>query len=80
MTSPAFRTMTVSPGRTSFARTWSSLWRVANDTVEPPTKTGSSTAKGVAFPVRPMDTSIRRSRVDAFLGRELVGDGPPRRV
>ena len=31
ITSPAFRTTTVSPGRTSFARTWSSLWRVAND-------------------------------------------------
>ena len=58
MTSPAFRTRTVSPGRTSFRRTWSSLWRVASETVEPATTTGSSTAKGVALPVRPIEISI----------------------
>ena len=46
ITSPALRTTTVSPGRTSFRRTWSSLWSVASPTVEPPTKTGSSTANG----------------------------------
>ena len=42
ITSPALRTMTVSPGRTSFACTWSSLCSVARPTVEPPTNTGSS--------------------------------------
>ena len=36
MTSPALRTMTMSPGRTSFRRTWSSLCSVATSTVEPP--------------------------------------------
>ena len=58
MTSPALRTMTVSPGRTSLARTWSSLWSVASPTVDPPTNTGCSTAKGVALPVRPIDTMM----------------------
>ena len=37
-------------------RTWSSLWSVASPTVDPPTNTGSSTANGVALPVRPIDT------------------------
>ena len=46
----------------------------------PPTKTGSSTANGVARP----DGSDRHLDVEqrggAFLGRELVGDRPPRRL
>ena len=46
-------------------------------TVEPPTKTGSSTANGVALPVRPIDTWMSRQAGGALLGRELVGDGPP---
>ena len=71
MTSPAFRTMTRSPGRTSFAATWSSLCSVATPTVEPPTKTGSSWAKGVARPVRPMETWIATSRVVRSSGGNL---------
>ena len=80
MTSPALRTMTVSPGRTSLAFTWSSLWSVATPTVEPPTNTGSSMAKGVARPVRPIDTMMSLQQRGAFLGRELVGDRPARRL
>ena len=71
ITSPALRTMTVSPGRTSLRATWSSLWRVASDTVEPPTNTGSSTANGVALPVRPMDTAMSLSRVVRSSGGNL---------
>ena len=56
MTSPALRTITMSPGRTSFNRTWSSLCNVAISTVEPPTKTGTMRPNGVARPVRPIDT------------------------
>ncbi len=44
ITSPARRTTTVSPGRTSLAATSSSLCRVAVVTVTPPTNTGSRTA------------------------------------
>ena len=71
ITSPALRTMTVSPPRTSFRRTWSSLCSVANPTVDPPTNTGSSTAKGVARPVRPIDTMMRRSLVVRSSGGNL---------
>ena len=60
---PAFRTMTVSPGRTSLAATWSWLCSVAMDTVEPATRTGSITPNGVTRPVRPTFTSIASSRV-----------------
>ncbi len=58
ITSPARRTITVSPRRTSLRRTSSSLWSVAYVMVTPPTNTGSSTAKGVTFPVRPVWMSI----------------------
>src|SRR2546421_283817 len=51
ITSPARRTITVSPGRTSLRLTSSSLWSVAVDTVTPLMKTGSSTANGVTMPV-----------------------------
>ena len=71
MTSPALRTMTVSPGRTSLWRTWSSLCSVERPTVEPPTKTGSSTANGVALPVRPMETWMSRSTVVRSSGGSL---------
>ncbi len=71
MTSPAFLTMTRSPGRTSFAATWSSLCSVATPTVEPPTKTGSSWAKGVARPVRPMETWMAMSLVVRSSGGNL---------
>src|SRR5581483_6565513 len=71
MTSPALRTMTVSPGRTSLARTWSSLCNVASCTVDPPTNTGSRTANGVAFPVRPIDTMMSFSFVVRSSGGNL---------
>ena len=71
ITSPALRTMTRSPGRTSFAATWSWLCSVATPTVEPPTKTGSRRAKGVARPVRPIDTMMSISRVVRSSGGNL---------
>ena len=71
MTSPALRTMTVSPGRTSLWRTWSWLCSVARPTVEPPTKTGSSTANGVALPVRPIETWMSRRMVVRSSGGSL---------
>ncbi len=58
ITSPARRTMTVSPMRTSLRRTSSSLCSVALVTVTPPTKTGFSRATGVIAPVRPTCTSM----------------------
>jgi hypothetical protein len=71
ITSPALRTITVSPGRTSLAITWSSLCNVATPTVEPPTNTGSSTANGVARPVRPIETWMSRSKVVRSSGGNL---------
>ena len=53
------------------SRTWSSLCNVASPTVEPPTKTGSSIANGVAFPVRPIDTMMSRSVVTRSSGGNL---------
>jgi hypothetical protein len=71
MTSPALRTKTVSPGRTSFSFTWSSLWRLAFCTVDPLTRTGSSTANGVALPLGPIDSSMSFRRVVASSGGNL---------
>ena len=76
MTSPALRTTTVSPGRTSFSRDLVLVVEGGQQTVEPPTKTGSSTANGVALPVRPIDTTMSRAAWWSLLGGELVGDGP----
>ena len=39
--------------------------------MEPPTKTGSRTANGVARPVRPIETSIVRSLVERSSGGNL---------
>ena len=58
MTSPARRTTTVSPSRTSLRLTSSSLCNVAVPTVTPPTNTGSRKANGVTIPVRPVCTPI----------------------
>ena len=44
ITSPARCTITVSPSRMSLRLMSSSLWRVAIETVTPPTTTGSITA------------------------------------
>jgi len=48
----------VSPARTSFRTTSSSLWSVARETVVPASTTGSSSATGVKAPVRPTCTAI----------------------
>ena len=53
ITSPARRTTTVSPMSTPLRSTSSALCSVAIEIVTPPTRTGSSTAKGVTAPVRP---------------------------
>ncbi len=71
ITSPALRTITVSPTRTSLRASSSSLCNVASPTVEPPTKTGSSTANGVARPVRPMLTMMLLSVVVFSSGGNL---------
>jgi len=47
------------------------LCKVASDTVAPPTTTGSSMAKGVALPVRPIDTMIPLSSVVRSSGGNL---------
>ena len=52
-------------------RTWSSLCRWPADTVTPPTNTGSSTANGVARPVRPIDTMMSCSSVVRSSGGNL---------
>ena len=61
ITSPALRSTTVSPGRTSLRLTSWALWRVAFSTVEPATRVGSITPYGVTRPVRPTLTSMDRS-------------------
>ena len=71
ITSPARRTITVSPGRTSLRATSSSLCSVAMPTFAPPTNTGSSTANGVARPVRPMLTMMSRRIVVFSSGGNL---------
>ena len=63
MTSPALRSTTVSPGRTSLRRTSWALCRVARSTVEPATLVGSMTPNGVTRPVRPVLTSMASSLV-----------------
>ncbi len=63
ITSPARRTTTVSPTRTSLRRTSSSLCSVALVTVTPPTNTGASRATGVIAPVRPTWTSMPATTV-----------------
>ena len=80
MTSPALRTTTVSPGRTSFRRTWSSLCRLASPTTEPAMRTGWSFANGVARPGAPDRDEDVLEHGGLLLGRELVGDRPPGRV
>jgi len=71
MTSPARRTRTVSPTRTSLRSTSSWLWSVARDTVTPETSTGWSSATGVSFPVRPTWTAMPRIRVTSSRGGNL---------
>ena len=63
MTSPALRSTTVSPMSTPLALTTSWLCRVAISTVEPATRTGSMSPKGVTRPVRPTLTRMSTSFV-----------------
>ena len=63
MTSPARRTITVSPMRMSLRAISSSLCSVALETTTPPTVTGSSLAAGVSAPVRPTWISMSSSLV-----------------
>ncbi len=65
ITSPARRTTTVSPIRTSLRFSSSSLCSVALVTVAPPTNTGLSRATGVSAPVRPTCTSMSSTSVVA---------------
>src|SRR5699024_8971892 len=58
MISPALRSTTVSPIFMPLAFTTSWLCKVAIETVEPSTNTGSMTAYGVTLPVRPTLTKI----------------------
>jgi hypothetical protein len=71
ITSPARRTMTVSPISTPLRTTSWALCSVALVTVTPPTKMGSSTAYGVTRPVRPTFTGMSSSRVVAVSGGYL---------
>ena len=71
ITSPALRTTTVSPISTPLRRTSFSLCRVARPTVEPATRTGSSSANGVTRPVRPTLTLMSRSLVVTSSGGYL---------
>ena len=78
ITSPARRTITVSPTRTSLRRSSNTLCSVALLTVVPPTNTGSSLATGVSLPVRPTWISMPFSRVSLLLRRVLVRHRPAR--
>jgi hypothetical protein len=80
MTSPARRTITVSPTRASRRATWSALCSVALVTTTPATLTGASRATGVIAPVRPTCTSMRLQAVGLFLRREFVRQRPARRA
>ena len=71
ITSPAFRTITVSPTRTSLRCTSSKLCSVARATVDPATTTGSSSATGVSAPVRPTCTVMSRRSVVFSSGGNL---------
>ena len=71
MTSPARRTKTWSPTRTSFRFSSSGLWSVARETVTPPTCTGVRKATGVSAPVRPTFTSMLSTWVRASSGGNL---------
>ena len=65
ITSPALRTITVSPIRISLRSISSSLCSVALVTVTPPTNTGLRRATGVIAPVRPTCTVMSSTVVMA---------------
>ena len=57
--------------RTSLRRISSSLWRVALDTVAPPSRTGVTSTTGVSTPVRPTEAQMRSTRVVSSWGGYL---------
>ena len=69
--SPALRTSTVSPMRTSSLSMKSWLCSVAFVTVVPASRTGSMTAFGVSTPVRPTWTTMSRTTLSFFSGGYL---------
>lgn len=71
MTSPAFRSTTMSPIITPLAFTTSWLCRVAMPTVDPATFTGSMRPNGVTRPVRPTFTRMSSSLVFTSSGGYL---------
>src|SRR5207249_2513128 len=71
ITSPARRTTTVSPTRTSLRCTSSMLCSVTLLTVTPLTNTGASRATGVSAPVRPTWNSMSLTTVSASSGANL---------
>ena len=76
ITSPARRTTTVSPIRTSLRATSSWLWSVALVTVAPPTNTGSRNRKG-RHGTRSTDVHLDAKQAGRLLlGRKLVRDRP----
>ncbi len=78
ITSPARRTKTQSPTRTSLRSSSSSLCSVARETVTPPTKTGFRCGhRGQRAGAADLDHDVLHLRLH-LLGRELVGDRPAR--
>ena len=79
MTSPALRTITVSPGRKSCSRTWSSLCRRGPPRSNHPRRPARGPERR-----RPAGATDRDDNVEelggALLGRELVRDHPARRL
>ena len=76
ITSPARITITSSPSRTSLRRRSSSLWSVASFTITPETCTGSSTANGTMWPVRPTFHATWFSVVVAVVGGNFHAIAP----
>ena len=76
ITSPARRTSTVSPIRTSRARMTSWLASVARVTVVPPTNTGSSTATGATLPILPTSQITSASTVVFSSAANLNASAP----
>ena len=74
--SPALKTTTVSPRRTSSRAISSALCKLACCTVVPATTTGSNTATGVAAPVRPIDMTMSRTIVVACSAAYLYATAP----
>ena len=71
ITSPALRKKTTSPIKTPLRLTSAGLCNVAKETVDPATRTGSTSARGVTRPVRPTCTPIPSNLVRTTVGGYL---------